>query len=143
MFGGELGTLPGQLHLGFKFFNQTSTGACKTNTSGFRDELVQETERMEHAGAISRVEQPTNWISPLVIVKKANARLRICMDPKHLNQALKRCHYPMITIDDLLPQLPKAKRFSIFDVQNGFWHAMLDEDTSLLTTFATPVGLYR
>ena len=34
-----------------------------------RDELVQEIERMAHAGVIERVEQPTDWISPLVIVR--------------------------------------------------------------------------
>ena len=50
-----------------------------------RDELVQEIERMEHAGVIERIEQPTDWISPLVIVKMPNGRLRISMDPKHLN----------------------------------------------------------
>lgn len=85
-----------------------------------RDDPINEIERMEKAGVIENVDEPTEWVSPLVIVKKPNGLLRICMDPKQLNKALKRCRYPMTTIDDLLPQLSKAKVFSICDVKVGF-----------------------
>ncbi|CAC5426704.1 unnamed protein product [Mytilus coruscus] len=62
---------------------------------------------------------------------------------KHLNQQLKRSHYPLPTIDDLLPELSRAKVFSVVDAKNGFWHVELDEESSLLTTFNTPFGRYR
>ena len=34
---------------------------------------------------------------------KANGNLRLCLDPKALNKALKRCHFPMLVIEDILP----------------------------------------
>ena len=33
--------------------------------------------------------------------------------------------------------------FSILDVSKGFWHVLLDEPSSFLTTFHTPFGRYR
>ena len=33
--------------------------------------------------------------------------------------------------------------FSVCDVKNGFWHLVLDEESSSLTTFGTPLGRYR
>lgn len=41
---------------------------------------------------IAKVEGPSDWVHPLVLVKKPNGQLRICLDPKHLNAALKREH---------------------------------------------------
>jgi len=43
----------------------------------------------------------------------------------------------------LLPQLTNAKVFTVADAKNGFWHVPLDEESSYLTTFATPWGRYR
>ena len=79
----------------------------------------------------------------MVIVKKPNGNIRVCLDPKDLNKVLKRSHYPMPTIDDILPELSRAKVFSVFDVKTGFWHVELDEKSSKLTCFNTPFGRYR
>ena len=46
-------------------------------------------------------------------------------------------------LDELWPKLARAKVFSVCDVKNGYWHVQLDEESSLLTTFATPTGRYR
>ncbi|KAK6171718.1 hypothetical protein SNE40_018156 [Patella caerulea] len=90
------------------------------------------------------VDVPTDWISALVVVKKpGTAKLRICINPKPPNSALKRNHYLTVTIEDVLPDLPKARCFSLVDAKNGFWHIQLDEDSSYLTTFDTPWGRYR
>ena len=49
----------------------------------------------------------------------------------------------MPVIEDLLPDLCKARVFSVVDVKNGFWHVQLDDESSKLTTFATPWGRFR
>lgn len=46
-------------------------------------------------------------------------------------------------IEDILPELSNAKVFTTVDARNGYWHVVLDEESSLLTTFDTPVGRYR
>ncbi len=42
-----------------------------------------------------------------------------------------------------MPELSKARVFTVCDVKNGFWHVQLDDPSSYLTTFATPFGRYR
>ncbi|XP_063446850.1 uncharacterized protein K02A2.6-like [Mytilus trossulus] len=107
-----------------------------------KEKLKSELERLTKLEIIKPVSTPTPWVSSLVTVVKPD-KLRICIDPKHLNQQLKRSHYPLPTIDDLLPELSRAKVFSVVDAKNGFWHVELDEESSLLTTFNTPFGRYR
>lgn len=78
-------------------------------------------------------------ISSVVVIKKSNGKIRLCIDPKPLNQALKRNHYPLPVIDDLLPLLANAKVFSIVNAKNG----RLDSKRTLLTTFNIPWGRFR
>ena len=73
-----------------------------------------------------------------MITRKANSNLRNCLDPKPLNKALKRCHFPFPVIEDILPELGKAKIFTKVDCKDGYWHIKLTDESSLLTTFATP-----
>ena len=80
--------------------------------------LKEELVRLERLGVVRPVDRPTDWVSSLVLVKKP----RVCIDPKPLNKALKRSHYSLPIIDDLLPELSKAKVFSVCDVKNRFWH---------------------
>ena len=42
---------------------------------------------------IRPVKEPTDWVSSITYVKKADGSLRICLDPKDLNKALKRDWY--------------------------------------------------
>ena len=41
-----------------------------------------------------------------------------------------------------MPELARAKIFSTVDLTAGYWHCILDHESSLLTTFATPFGRY-
>ena len=49
----------------------------------------------------------------------------------------------MRTLDDILPQLSKAKTISIGDATSGYWHVPLDLASSFLTIFSTPYGKFR
>ena len=73
---------------------------------------------------------------------KPNGKLRICIDPQPLNAALKREHYRLPVLDDVLPELKDAKIFSKLDVKEAYWHVRLDEASSKLTTMITPFGRY-
>ncbi|KAL9964865.1 hypothetical protein ACROYT_G028567 [Oculina patagonica] len=79
----------------------------------------------------------------MVAIRKPSGKLRICIDPKDLNQALKRSHYPMPTIEEVLLRLSNAKVFSVLDAKDGFWQVKLQEESSYLTTFWTPFGRFR
>ena len=77
----------------------------------------------------------------MVVVKKPQSKkLRICIDLRDLNQALQRSRYPQSIIEDILPQLSKAKVFSVLDAKDGLWPVKLDKESSYLTTFSSPCG---
>ncbi len=105
--------------------------------------MKKEIDRLVRQGILEPVDTPTDWVSSMVVVLKSNGKIRLFIDPKPLNQALKRNHYPPPVIDDLLPELSKAKVFSVIDAKNGFWHIQLDTESSFLTTFGTLLGRYR
>ena len=105
--------------------------------------LKQELERMEQLGAIEKVDQPTEWVNSIVIVEKPDGNLRICLDPKDLNRAVKREHFQLPTSTKITSKLTGAKVFSKLDAKDGFWHVKLDHPSSLLTTFNTPFGRFK
>lgn len=74
---------------------------------------------------IAPVDCSTDWISGMVSVQKPNGKPRICIDPRPLNKALKQNHFPLPTIDDILPDMSKAKVFTVCNVKHGFWHVKL------------------
>ena len=109
-----------------------------------RDKLKMELDRMESAQIITKVTKPTEWVNSLVVTTKpSSGKLRVCLDPMQLNKAIMRPHYPMRTLDDILPQVSGAKYFSKLDASSGYWTVMLSDESSLLTTFNTPFGRYR
>ncbi|KAK2725150.1 hypothetical protein QYM36_001561 [Artemia franciscana] len=90
-----------------------------------------------------QVTHPTDWVNSLVIVEKPDKSLRICIDPHDLNKAIKRPHHPMPTFDEAIQKHEGAKFFTKLDARHGYWSLVLDEESSELTTFATPFGRFK
>ena len=142
VFEGE-GMLMGKLHLQVdQCVPLVQTPAHKPPVA-LKEKYQRELERLVEGGIIAKVSEPTDWISSTVVVMKPNGKIRLCLDPRPLNKASKRNHYPKPVIDDLLPDLCKARVFSVVDVKNCFWHVPLDDESTKLTTFATPWGHFR
>ncbi|PFX24871.1 Uncharacterized protein K02A2.6 [Stylophora pistillata] len=119
---------------------------AKETTSKQLKEMSHAEEELEHLvkiGILQPVAVPTDWITLMIVSKKSNGKIRLCIDPKPLNKALRRNHFPLPVIDDLLPLLTNAKVFSVVDAKNRFWHVQLDDESSLLTTFGTPWGRFH
>ena len=79
----------------------------------------------------------------MIAAKKPDGNIRLCIDPRYLNLALKRSHYPLPVIQEILQELSKAKVFSKVDLKQGFLQVELDEESSKLTVFQTPWSRYR
>ena len=97
---------------------------------------------MEKLGVIKKCTEPTAWVHSLVVARKKNNKLRVCMDPSDLNRAVRREHFPMQTVEDVISRMPSAKVFSVLDANHGFWQVKLAKDSSKLATFNTPFGRY-
>ncbi len=135
-------SLPGEVH--FELDPSVSPVQCAPrNVPVAMKEVVKaQLDAYQAEGHITDVTEPTDWISNMVIVKKPE-KLRICLDPKFLNKALKRSHYIMPTLEDVLYKLPKARIFTLVDAKHAFLQCKLDQDSSFMTTFWTPWGRKR
>ena len=59
---------------------------------------------MEKLGVLKKVEEPTVWVNFLVVVEKpTTVKLRLCLDPRHLNKAIQREQLP--TTEDISTHL--------------------------------------
>ena len=73
--------------------------------------MEQELSNLEQQNIIERVEGPTPWVSPLVVIPKKNGDVRICVDMRMANKAIRRERHPTPTIDDLIQTLNGATVF--------------------------------
>ena len=88
-------------------------------------------------------DNPTEWVSPLVVVPKTDGDVRICVDMRRANSAIERERHPIPTIEEVLYDLTGSTVFSKLDLKWGFHQVELDERSRGITTFVTHRGLYR
>lgn len=144
VFDQDLGTLPGgKIHLTVEDGADPVVRPPRTLPESCKAKVKEELERLEAIGVLQKVDGPTDWISQMSVVKKRSGEIRICIDPRPLNNVLKREHFMLPVLEDILPELSDARMFSVFDLKMGYWHCELDDPSSYLTTFATPFGRYR
>ena len=73
-----------------------------------RKSLREELQRMEALDVITKTTEPTEWVNSLVIARKKNGKIRVCMDPGSLNKAIRREHYPVRTIEEVISRMPNV-----------------------------------
>ena len=98
---------------------------------------------MKRLDVIKEVNEPSEWCSPMVVVPKRDATVRICVDYGKLNEFVQREHYHLPTAEEIFAKIKGAKYFSTLDAAAGFWQIPLDPTSSPLTTFITPFGRFR
>jgi hypothetical protein len=136
-----LGCLPGEYHIDVDPNITPVQHAPRRVPVPLKEKLKVKIDELEAMGIIRRVKGHSDWISSLVAVQKVD-KLRVCIDPRDLNKAIRRPKHIIPTIDELLPNLAKAKVFSVLDAKDGFFQIKLDEASTKLTTFWTPFGKY-
>ncbi|CAH2089953.1 unnamed protein product [Euphydryas editha] len=92
---------------------------------------------------IEKVEEPSEWISPVVPILKPDGDIRLCIDMRRANLAIKRENHPLPTMEQLLPKIQNAKMFSKLDIKDAFHQLELVPDSRHITTFISGKGLYR
>ena len=143
VFNGSLGRFPGKVKLHLKEESVPSCNVSCKISPHLKEELSKTLSRLTEKKVIRKVEEPTEWVNRLSIQIKKSGELRLCLDPRRLNQCLVREVYHTPALDEILPDLSGARVFSKFDLADGFWHCELDEGSIELTTFQTPSGRYQ
>ncbi|XP_056000463.1 uncharacterized protein K02A2.6-like [Ostrea edulis] len=108
-----------------------------------KDKVKDELDRMEREGVIVKQREPTKWVNSMVTVTKPNGKIRICVDPRDLNRAILREHFPLKTVEEVAAMMPGAKVYSKLDATSGFWQTKIDEESSKLCTFNSSFERYR
>ena len=116
--------------------------APRTVPASFIDELKEKLKQMEKEGILEKVNEPTEWVSSAVYVKKPG-KLRVCLDPQELNKYINIPKYRLPTMEDITSDMKKVKIFSVMDAKDGFLQVRLTPESAKLTTFHTPFGRYK
>ena len=109
-------------------------------------------------GILEPVKEVTEWVNSFVIMEKkvpvdsSNAhspqhsvqkKLRICLDPRDLNEALECEPYYTRSIEEMLGKFHGLTQFTIADFNKGYWMVKLHPESRKLTTMALDIGCFQ
>lgn len=88
-------------------------------------------------------ESSSPYASPIVLVKKKDGSLRMCVDYRQLNNKTRKDAFPLPRIDESLDALTGACWFSTLDLASGYNQVPVSEADRSKTAFCTPFGLFE
>ena len=91
----------------------------------YKEKVMEELEEMEKNEIIEKSE--SEWASPMVIVKKKDGGVRLCVDYRRLNAITKFDAYPMPRIEELLTT----------DLAKGYWQVPMSDEDREKTAFSS------
>ena len=83
------------------------------------------------------------WASPIVVVRKKDGDIRMCVDYRRLNAVTRRDSFPLPRIDETLDAVGGARYFSTLDLASGYYQMAMSEKDKDKTAFTCPFGLYE
>ena len=100
--------------------------------AAFKEEI----KSLVKLGILDEVKERTDWVNSYVIVKKDTGshhspnhtikkKLRICLDPRDLNEALEREPYHKCSVDEITAKLQGMTVFTIVDFKKVYWMVVL------------------
>ena len=92
-------------------------------------------------GVITESKSP--YASPVVLVKKKDKSLRVCVDFRKLNARTVKDSYPIPRISETLQALSGAEWFCSLDLQSGYLQVQIAAKDKAKTAMTTPFGLYE
>jgi len=83
------------------------------------------------------------WCSNVVMVRKQDGTMRLCVDYRKLNCLTVKDKFPLPKIDTCLDTLNGCEFFSTCDLRWGYWQTEIDERDRDKTAFVTRKGQWR
>ncbi len=109
---------------------------------GMFDEVREHLHEMLACGAIRKSHSP--YSSNIVLVRKSDSSLRLCLDFRRLNSRTVKDSYSIPRIDETLDCLSGASLFSKLDLRSGYWQVEMQEEDKQKTAFSVgPLGFYE
>lgn len=88
-------------------------------------------------------ESSSPYASPIVLVRKKDGTLRMCVDYRQLNNKTRKDAFPLPRIEESLDALANAQWFSTLDLASGYNQVPVAEEDRAKTAFCTPFGLFE
>lgn len=105
------------------------------------DDIRRHLKDLLAAGIIKESRSP--YASPIVIVRKKNGSVRMCIDYRTLNNRTIPDQYTTPQIDDALDCLSGSRWFSVLDLRSGYYQIPMSEKDREKTAFICPLGFYE
>ena len=112
----------------------------------FRQQIEAESQRLEDLDIIEHVDGPTDCVLLIVVASKPKSKskeIRICVDMRLQNLAIKCTGHIIPTIDDMIVDFNGARVFYKLNLSRGYYQMLLSPKSRNVTTFTTHVGLRR
>ncbi|KAK7938973.1 hypothetical protein WMY93_002299 [Mugilogobius chulae] len=93
------------------------------------------------AGVIRESESP--FSSPIVVVRKKNGDVRLCIDYRKLNMQTIKDAYALPNLEESFSALCGSKWFSVLDLKSGYYQIEMSEADKEKTAFVTPLGFWE
>eukprot|EP00117_Sycon_ciliatum_P007004 scpid29770/ scgid10288/ Retrovirus-related Pol polyprotein from transposon 17.6; Protease; Reverse transcriptase; Endonuclease len=106
-----------------------------------KDEVQEHVQELLDNNIIGPSSSP--WAAPIVIVRKPDKSIRLCVDYRRLNSITTKDAFPLPRVDDALDAVHGARYFSTIDLSSGYWQVELDNASKVKSAFVTPSGLYH
>lgn len=88
-------------------------------------------------------ESNSDFASPVVLVKKKNGDIRLCVDYRALNAVTIKDRFPLPIIDDEISKLTGKNFFTSLDLSQSYHQLPVSENSIHKTAFITPDGQYE
>jgi ribonuclease HI len=85
----------------------------------------------------------SEWASPIVLVRKKNGDIRLCIDYRRVNQLIKLMNFPLPLIDELLENFEFCMWFFSMDMASGFWAILMTARAKHISAFTCPLGHFQ
>ena len=104
--------------------------------------VQKELQKMLAIGIIAPIIH-SSWCSNLVVVRKKNGSIRICICFRNLNTSCLKDNYPLPDMETLLQRVTGSGMMSMLDGFSGYNQVLVNKEDQHKTTFATPWGTYK
>lgn len=88
-------------------------------------------------------ESESPFSSPIVVVRKKNDQVRLCIDYRKLNLQTVKDAYALPRMDDTFTALSGSKWFSVLDLKSGYYQIEVDEVDRPKTAFVCPLSFWE
>ena len=126
-----------------------------------QDAFHKEIRILEQLGILEETKDVTEWVNSFVIIEKVptdsskiptdsnssqghsmSNKLRICLNPRDLDEALEREPYYTQSIEEMA-KFHGMTRFTIADFNKGYWMVELDPESRKYTMMALDIGRFQ